>query len=51
MLTEIKHYCKKCGHQCHCNKSDCPDCINDVCTSCDCGCQRISENSSMLLNE
>ena len=28
--------CKKCGHECHCNKSDCEKCANDVCTECDC---------------
>ncbi len=27
--------CKKCGHSCHCN-DECTECINDVCTSCDC---------------
>ena len=28
--------CKKCGHGCHCYKPDCKDCVNDVCTRCDC---------------
>ena len=28
--------CKKCGHECHCNESECKDCINDVCYNCEC---------------
>ncbi len=28
--------CKKCGHRCHCYQPTCNDCINDVCTGCDC---------------
>ncbi len=28
--------CKTCGHDCHCEKPDCPDCVNDVCFRCDC---------------
>ncbi len=27
--------CKKCGHDCHCEMM-CDECINDVCTGCDC---------------
>ena len=27
--------CKKCGHDCHCGV-ECEECINDVCTICDC---------------
>lgn len=28
--------CKSCGHNCHCDKESCPDCINDVCYDCKC---------------
>ena len=28
--------CKKCGHECHCEEIVCYECVNDVCTSCDC---------------
>ena len=28
--------CSKCGHKCHCYSPNCPDCINDVCGTCDC---------------
>jgi hypothetical protein len=28
--------CKTCGHQCHCDKETCPDCVNDVCGNCKC---------------
>jgi len=28
--------CKKCGHNCHCDKNNCPNCANDVCGDCDC---------------
>lgn len=31
-----ERFCKKCGHRCHCYASDCKECVNDVCTSCDC---------------
>lgn len=31
-----KRTCKKCGHNCHCYAPNCKDCVNDVCTSCDC---------------
>jgi lipopolysaccharide biosynthesis regulator YciM len=31
-----KYKCKKCGHTCHCDKPDCPSCVNDVCTVCEC---------------
>ena len=27
--------CKNCGHDCHCHKTDCPDCVNDVCGKCE----------------
>ena len=27
--------CKKCNHDCHCEK-DCEECVNDVCTGCEC---------------
>jgi hypothetical protein len=27
--------CKKCGHECHCEMM-CDECVNDVCTDCDC---------------
>jgi hypothetical protein len=28
--------CTKCGHKCHCDRVNCPDCINDVCGICNC---------------
>ena len=28
--------CKKCGHECHCYKPTCEECVNDICTGCDC---------------
>lgn len=28
--------CKKCGHRCHCYQPTCEECVNDVCTGCDC---------------
>ena len=28
--------CKNCGHRCHCYSPNCPDCINDVCVTCNC---------------
>lgn len=28
--------CKKCNHKCHCNETDCKECINDVCYDCQC---------------
>lgn len=28
--------CKNCGHSCHCDKVNCPNCVNDVCGKCDC---------------
>ena len=31
-----ERYCKKCGHRCHCYQPDCKECVNDVCTRCDC---------------
>ena len=27
--------CKKCEHDCHCEMM-CDECINDICTECDC---------------
>ena len=35
MIGDVRH-CKKCGHRCHCYSADCQECINDVCTVCDC---------------
>mgnify|MGYP004248217671 FL=1 len=31
--------CKKCGHKCHCNE-DCMECVNDICTGCQCECTK-----------
>jgi hypothetical protein len=31
-----ERHCKKCGHRCHCLTTDCKECVNDVCTQCDC---------------
>jgi hypothetical protein len=31
-----KRTCKNCGHDCHCYQPDCDDCVNDVCTKCNC---------------
>ncbi len=28
--------CKKCGCRCHCYDNFCPNCVNDVCGTCDC---------------
>ena len=28
--------CKNCGHRCHCYSPNCPNCINDVCVTCNC---------------
>lgn len=28
--------CKNCGHLCHCDEVNCPECINDVCPTCNC---------------
>jgi hypothetical protein len=36
MNTRTNNTCKKCGHKCHCDKVNCPDCVNDVCGFCDC---------------
>ena len=30
-----------CGHECHCDKEECEDCVNDVCYDCDCNEQDI----------
>jgi hypothetical protein len=35
MISE-KRICKSCGHRCHCYQPDCDECVNDVCTKCDC---------------
>lgn len=29
--------CEKCGHDCHCT-TECSECVNDICTSCECKC-------------
>ena len=31
-----ERYCIKCGHRCHCYQPTCEECVNDVCTGCDC---------------
>ncbi len=31
-----KRTCKSCGHRCHCYRPDCEECVNDVCTVCQC---------------
>jgi len=31
-----ERYCSKCGHRCHCYQPDCEECVNDVCTRCEC---------------
>ena len=28
--------CKNCGHSCHCTEGNCYECVNDVCTNCEC---------------
>ena len=35
-MIGAKRECKTCGHDCHCYSPDCPKCINDVCTKCNC---------------
>jgi hypothetical protein len=35
-VSEVSH-CTYCGHRCHCYSSDCQECINDVCQTCECG--------------
>lgn len=36
-MIGAERYCEKCGHRCHCYEPDCKECVNDVCTQCDCG--------------
>ncbi len=36
MSGSPERYCNKCGCRCHCYAPECPNCANDVCTSCDC---------------
>lgn len=36
MMQGPERYCKNCGHRCHCYQPDCDECVNDVCTKCDC---------------
>jgi len=36
-MQGVPRYCEKCGHRCHCYTPDCEECINDVCTVCECG--------------
>ena len=38
--------CKKCGHDCHCYSPNCENCVNDVCTSCDCKEEELSIDRS-----
>ena len=33
-MDKSTHKCKNCGHDCHCDKVNCPDCVNDVCGNC-----------------
>ena len=35
-MQSSPRYCKNCGHRCHCYSPDCEECVNDVCTTCDC---------------
>jgi len=28
--------CNSCGHPCHCDEVNCPECANDVCPECKC---------------
>lgn len=35
-MIGTERYCKTCGHRCHCYQPDCEECVNDVCTQCDC---------------
>ena len=37
MSGSPERYCSKCGCRCHCYAPECPNCANDVCTSCECG--------------
>ncbi len=36
-MNKPEKICKKCGHTCHCKGDECPQCVNDVCETCDCG--------------
>lgn len=35
-MQGTERYCNKCGHRCHCYQPECKECVNDVCTGCDC---------------
>ena len=35
-MQNNEQYCEKCGHACHCIEGICYECINDVCTDCQC---------------
>mgnify|MGYP001025001779 CR=1 FL=1 len=35
-MIGTERYCNKCGHRCHCYQPDCDECVNDVCTNCQC---------------
>lgn len=35
-MIGTERYCKTCGHRCHCYQPDCKECVNDVCTTCEC---------------
>ena len=35
-MISDERICKKCGHRCHCYQPTCEECVNDVCTGCDC---------------
>lgn len=38
--------CNRCGHACHCEEVDCQECVNDVCT--ECNCDDFYENDSFI---
>ena len=40
--------CSKCDHDCHCDEINCYECVNDVCTECDC--QEENINSDIPLS-
>jgi hypothetical protein len=40
--------CTKCGHACHCDKVNCPECINDVCGHCNCESKTLAEHESKI---
>lgn len=43
-MQDAERVCKKCEHHCHCDEDTCYECVNDVCTGCDCKEDNLEEN-------